>query len=91
MTTRAGAATPERQTKPGGHHVSADHVYSISEIVGSSEVSIEDAIRNALGRARKTLRNLDWFVVTETRGDLREDGSIGHFQVTLKLGFRLEG
>jgi flavin-binding protein dodecin len=71
--------------------LSNDQVYSISEIVGSSEESIEGAIRNALARASKTLRNLDWFVVTETRGGLRSDGSIGHFQVTLKIGFRLEG
>jgi flavin-binding protein dodecin len=70
--------------------LSGDHVYAISEIVGSSEESIEGAIRNAIGRARKTLRHLDWFEVKETRGELREDGSIGHFQVSLRLGFRLE-
>ena len=67
-----------------------DHVYSISEIVGTSPDSIEEAIRNALARARKTLRNLDWFVVTETRGHLSDAGEIEHFQVTLKLGFRME-
>ena len=68
----------------------SDHVYSISEIVGTSPDSIDAAIRNALARARKTLRNLDWFEVTETRGHLDDNGDIAHFQVTLKLGFRME-
>jgi flavin-binding protein dodecin len=68
-----------------------DHVYAITEIVGTSPESIEDAIRVAVGRARQTLRNLDWFVVTETRGHLSHDGEIEQFQVTLKLGFRMEG
>lgn len=67
-----------------------NHVYSLSEIVGSSPSSVEEAIDNALGRARKTLRNLDWFQVTEIRGHLAEDGTVGHYQVTLKLGFRME-
>jgi flavin-binding protein dodecin len=70
--------------------VSIDHVYAISEIVGSSADSTDDAIQNAIVRAHRTLRNLDWFEVTETRGGLRDDGSIGHFQVTLKVGFRLD-
>lgn len=68
----------------------SNHVYSISEIVGSSPDGIEDAVTNALARARKTLRHLDWFQITETRGHLNEDGSVGHYQVTLKLGFRME-
>lgn len=67
-----------------------DHVYSVSEIVGSSPESVDDAIRNALDRARKTLRHLDWFEVTEIRGHLKDDGAIDYYQVTLKLGFRLE-
>jgi dodecin len=67
-----------------------DHVYSVSEIVGSAPGSIDDAIRNALDRARKTLRHLDWFEVTEIRGHLKDDGSIDYFQVGLKVGFRLE-
>lgn len=66
-------------------------VYAISEIAGSSTESIEAAIENALGRARKTLRNLDWFEVTEVRGHLNDDGSVGHYQVALKLGFKMEG
>jgi flavin-binding protein dodecin len=68
----------------------ADHVYSVSEIVGSSPGTIDDAIRNALERAGKTLRHLDWFEVTEIRGQLNEDGSISYYQVALKVGFRLE-
>ncbi len=67
-----------------------DHVYSVSEIVGSSPESVDDAIRNALDRARKTLRHLDWFEVTEIRGHLKDDGAIDYYQVALKLGFRLE-
>ena len=65
-------------------------VYAVSEIVGSSTDNIEDAIENALARARKTLRNLDWFEVTEVRGHLGDDGSVAHYQVTLKLGFKME-
>ncbi len=65
-------------------------VYSVSEIVGSSTDSIEEAIENALARARKTLRNLDWFEVTEVRGHLGDEGSVAHYQVTLKLGFKME-
>jgi flavin-binding protein dodecin len=65
-------------------------VYSVSEIVGSSTDSIEEAIENALARARKTLRNLDWFEMTEVRGHLGDDGKVAHYQVTLKLGFKME-
>lgn len=68
-----------------------DHVYSVSEIVGSASGTIDDAINNALERAGKTLRHLDWFQVTEIRGQLNEDGSIAYYQVGLKVGFRLEG
>jgi flavin-binding protein dodecin len=66
-----------------------DHTYRVTEIVGSSPESIEQAIRNAIARANETLRNLDWFEVTETRGHI-ENGQVGHFQVTLKVGFRLD-
>jgi flavin-binding protein dodecin len=65
-------------------------VYAVSEIVGSSTDSIEEAVENALARARKTLRNLDWFEVTEVRGHLGDDGSVAHYQVALKLGFKME-
>jgi len=66
----------------------ADNVYSVSEIVGSSTESIDEAIRGAVVRASKTLHNLDWFEVTNIRGRI-EDGRC-HFQVTLKVGFRLD-
>jgi dodecin len=66
-----------------------DHTYRVTEIVGSSPDSVDQAIRNAITRAGATLRHLDWFEVTEIRGHL-VDGGIGHFQVTLKVGFRLE-
>jgi hypothetical protein len=68
----------------------ADHVYSVSEIVGTSPESIEAAIGNALARARKTLRNLDWFEATQIRGYLGDDGTVAHYQVTVKLGFRMD-
>ena len=67
-----------------------DHTYKITEIVGSSSDGIDDAIRNGIGRAGKTLRNLDWFEVTDIRGALN-DGAVGWFQVTMKVGFRLDG
>ena len=66
----------------------SDSIYSISEIVGSSAESIDDAIRGAVTRASKTLHNLDWFEVTDMRGRI-EDGTC-RFQVTLKVGFRLD-
>jgi hypothetical protein len=68
----------------------SDHVYSVSEIVGTSPDGIEPAIENALARARQTLRNLDWFETTEVRGHLDGDGAVDYWQVTLKLGFRME-
>ena len=68
----------------------SDHVYSVSEIVGSSPESIEEAINVALTRARKTLRHLNWFEVTEMRGYLTDDGTVDYYQVALKLGFRME-
>jgi len=67
----------------------ADHVYRVTEIVGTSTEGLEPAIRNGVVRAGKTLHNLDWFEVTEIRGHL-VDGHIEHFQVGLKVGFRLD-
>ncbi|WP_439814255.1 dodecin [Zavarzinia sp. CC-PAN008] len=67
----------------------SDNVYKIVEIAGSSAHSIEDAIRGAVTRANATLRNVRWFEVTDTRGHV-ENGQIGHFQVTLKVGFTLD-
>jgi flavin-binding protein dodecin len=66
-----------------------DNVYSISEIVGTSPDGVDAAIRNAITRATRTLRNLDWFEVAEVRGHIA-DGNIEHFQVRLKVGFRLD-
>ncbi|MFJ4923334.1 dodecin [Streptomyces sp. NPDC088725] len=67
-----------------------NHTYRVTEIVGTSHEGIDDAIRNGVNRASETLRGLDWFEVTEVRGHI-EDGDIEHFQVGLKVGFRLEG
>jgi len=67
----------------------SDSVYSVSEIVGSSTESIDDAVKGAVGRASKTLRNLDWFEVSEIRGRIEDDGRC-HYQVRLKVGFRLD-
>jgi dodecin len=67
----------------------SDHTYRIIEIVGSSPESIDAAIRNGISRASETMRGLDWFEIQSVRGHL-QDGTIGHFQVTLKVGFRLE-
>jgi flavin-binding protein dodecin len=66
-----------------------DHVYKILELVGSSDKSIEDAIRNAIARAAKTIREMKWFEVVQTRGHI-ENGAVRHFQVTLRVGFTLE-
>ncbi len=66
------------------------NTYGVTEVVGSSPDSIDDAIRSALRRATSTVRHLDWFEVTEIRGHLVE-GELEHFQVGLKLGFRLDG
>lgn len=66
-----------------------DHVYKITELVGSSPTSIEDAVNQAVARASTTLRNLRWFQVVETRGHL-EGGKVAHWQVTIKIGFTLD-
>ncbi|MGD9525996.1 MAG: dodecin [Dehalococcoidia bacterium] len=67
----------------------ADHTYVMNEIVGTSPESVDDAIRNGVRRASRTLRNLDWFQIVEVRGAIA-DGEIAHYQVTMKVGFRLE-
>jgi len=66
-----------------------DHVYKKIEITGSSTKSVEDAIQNAVSRASKTIRDIRWFEVVETRGHV-DDGVVAHWQVTVKLGFTLE-
>jgi flavin-binding protein dodecin len=69
--------------------MSDDHVYRVIEITGSSSTSISDAIQTAVSRASKTLRNLRWFEVVQTRGHI-ENSMVGHYQVTLRVGFTLE-
>jgi dodecin len=66
-----------------------DHVYRLTEVVGSSTTSVDDAIRNAVRRTSATTRNVEWFRVEEMRGHV-VDGDVAHFQVTLKIGFRVE-
>ena len=67
----------------------SDHIYKKIELVGSSPNGFEEAVKNALARAEKTVRNMRWFEVAETRGYI-ENGKISHWQVTLKVGFTLE-
>jgi len=67
----------------------SDHVYKIIELVGSSSVSSDEAIRNAIAEASKTHTHINWFQVVETRGHVA-NGNVAHFQVVLKVGFRLE-
>ena len=66
-----------------------DHIYKHVELTGSSKTSIEEAIQNAITKASKTLRNVHWFQVMDTRGYI-ENGKVSYWQVTIKLGFRLE-
>jgi dodecin len=67
-----------------------NHVYKLVEVVGTSTNGTDDAIRNAVETAARTVRNIDWFEVTETRGHVVQD-KVAHFQVTVKIGFRIEG
>jgi len=67
----------------------SNRVYKLVELVGTATTGTDDAIRNAIETAAKTLRHIDWFEVVETRGHVA-DGKVAHFQVTLKVGFRLE-
>jgi dodecin len=67
----------------------SEHVYKILELTGSSPTSIEDAVQNAIRKAGKTVRRMQWFQVTDTRGHI-EEGNVSHWQVTLKVGFTLD-
>lgn len=67
----------------------ADNVYKVVEVVGSSTESIADGVRNAVAKAAETLRNIEWVEVQSIRGHVA-DGAVAHFQVTTKIGFRLE-
>jgi flavin-binding protein dodecin len=68
----------------------SDHVYKSIEVTGSSTEGIQQAIERAIAKASETVRNLDWFEVLDMRGHLGEGGTIEHFQVTVKIGFRLD-
>ena len=67
----------------------ADHVYKLVDLVGTSKESVTDAIQNAMTRASSTIRGIRWFEVVQVRGEV-SDGKVGHYQVTLKVGFTLE-
>lgn len=67
----------------------SEHTYGVTEIVGTSPESISQAIRNGIGRASRTVRNLDWFEVGQVRGYIA-NGEVAHFQVQMKVGFRIE-
>ena len=67
----------------------SNHVYKLVEVVGTSPTGTDDAIRNAIETAARTVRHIDWFEVTETRGHVVQD-KVAHFQVTVKVGFRIE-
>jgi flavin-binding protein dodecin len=79
-----------RTCKKNGRKKVKDHVYKIIELAGSSHESIEKAIENAIERASKSVRELRWFEVIQTRGHI-EDGKVAHYQVVIKAGFSLEG
>jgi len=67
-----------------------EHIYKLVELTGTSTTSMEDAVAKAIKRAHKTIKNLSWFQVIETRGNI-EKGSVHHWQVTIKVGFAVEG
>lgn len=69
--------------------MSDHHIYKKVEIVGSSKTGIEDAIDNALAECSKSIKNIEWFEVIETRGHV-ENGKVGHYQVVMKVGFRIQ-
>jgi flavin-binding protein dodecin len=79
-------ATVENERSGG---VMSNHVYRLSEIIGSSETGVDDAVRTAITKAAQTVRNIEWFEVKEVRGQV-VDGEVAYFQVTLKIGFRVE-
>lgn len=68
----------------------ANHVYAVSELVGTSPEGVEPAVQNSLNSAQQTVRNMDWFEVTEIRGHLGDDGQVADWQVGIKLGFRVD-
>jgi dodecin len=80
----------EKTTAKGAIVMQDDHIYRVIELAGTSDKSIEDAVSSAIARANKTIRNLRWFELIQTRGHI-ENGKIAHFQVALKVGFTMEG
>lgn len=67
----------------------SDHTYKLIDLVGSSAISTDDAIKNAIAKAALTIKHMSWFEVIETRGHIA-DGKVAHYQVTIKVGFRIE-
>jgi flavin-binding protein dodecin len=86
LKNRAVKAHPVAYTTGG---FMSDHVYKSIELTGSSTTTVEDAVRNAIARAGKTVHHLRWFEVSQVRGHI-EDGAIAHWQVTMKVGFTLD-
>jgi dodecin len=80
----------QRRLFPFGGGIMSDHIYKTIELVGSSSRGMEDAVQKAVAKAAETVRNLRWFEVVDTRGHI-EGGRVAHWQVTLKLGFTLDG
>jgi flavin-binding protein dodecin len=88
-TSRAGAGLRLALRSKIGRENAMSNVYAVSEVVGTSDKSIEDAIDQAVAVAGQSIRNLDWFQVSELRGHIK-DGRVAHYQIALKLGFRYE-
>ncbi|HYP62974.1 MAG TPA: dodecin [Acidocella sp.] len=82
-------ATPSHGSQHNGGNIMANHVYKKIELVGTSEVSVEDAVSTAIERSSRTIRNLRWFEVTQVRGDI-VNGKVSYFQVTMNVGFTLD-
>jgi dodecin len=90
VAARTQGSYPAHRTRDrAGRPQMNDHVYSITEIIGTSKTSVEDAIQQGVKTAAKTLRNLEWFEVTQIKGHI-VDGGVGHYQVAMKLGLRYD-
>jgi flavin-binding protein dodecin len=89
VDTRCGAGAVRARRPPEEEARVSDHVYRLSEIVGSSTTSVDDAVRTAVRKAAETVRNIEWFQTQEIRGQV-VDGEVAYFQVTVKIGFRVE-
>jgi flavin-binding protein dodecin len=89
-TGRDGAIDYALKIENTEEESSTGHVYRVIELVGTSGESIDDAVRSAIGRAHRTLRNLRWFEIVRTSGHI-DGGEVRHFQVTVKVGFTMEG